>query len=84
MAVFYQVGDLGLAGRRGGGGTLGAGSWRGDSHVRGPSVVCHPRKTVGGRVRSVLPALCNTHTDTHTQIYRHTHTQRQRYTETHI
>lgn len=56
----------------------------GDSHVRGPSVVCHPRKTVGGRVKSVLPALCNTHTDTHTQIYRHTHTQRQRYTETHI
>ena len=28
MAVFYQVGDLGLAGHRGGEGTLGAGSWR--------------------------------------------------------
>ena len=29
-----QVGDLGLAGCRGEG-TLGAGSWREDSHVRG-------------------------------------------------
>ena len=55
------------------------------------SVVCHPRKTDGGRVRShlvlfyLLSATCtHTHTHTHTDIQTHTDTQRQRHTETHI
>ena len=54
-------------------------------------VVCHPRKTDGGRVRShlvlfyLLSATCmHTHTHTYTDIQTHTDTQRQRHTETHI
>ena len=52
-------------------------------------VVCHPRKTDGGRVRLhlvlfyLLSATCM-HTHTHTDIQTHTDTQRQRHTETHI
>ena len=54
------------------------------------SVVCHPRKTDGGRVRShlvlfyLLSATCtHTHTHTHTQIYRHIQTHRDRDTQRH-
>ena len=55
------------------------------------SVVCHPRKTDGGRVRShlvlfyLLSATCtHTHTHTHryTDTYRHTETETHR--DTHI